>query len=174
MLDVVLIILNPIVMKLSIPNLVLCIGLCFVFAYAGSTFTPVPGSEWYYAVLKKPSWNPPNWLFPPVWSLLFLLMGTSLALVVEQWGKKKQIKWALVLFGIQLVLNLAWSASFFGLHAPLLALAVIALLWLAIVMTIVLFRAVSPLAAYLLVPYLLWVSFASYLNVVICQLNWVS
>ncbi len=161
-------------MKLSIPNLVLCIGLCFVFAYAGSTFTPVPGSEWYYAVLKKPSWNPPNWLFPPVWSLLFLLMGTSLALVVEQWGKKKQIKWALVLFGIQLVLNLAWSASFFGLHAPLLALAVIALLWLAIVMTIVLFRAVSPLAAYLLVPYLLWVSFASYLNVVICQLNWVS
>jgi len=160
-------------MKISLPNLVLCIGLCFVFAYAGSTFTPVPGSEWYYAVLKKPSWNPPDWLFPPVWSLLFLLMGTSLALVVEQWGEKKQIQGALIIFGIQLLLNLAWSATFFGLHAPLLALAVIALLWVAIVLTIVLFRAVSPLAAYLLIPYLLWVSFASYLNFIIWQLNWV-
>jgi len=160
-------------MKLSIPNLVLCIGLCFVFAYAGSTFTPVPGSEWYYSVLKKPSWNPPDWLFPPVWSLLFLLMGTSLALVVEQWGEKKQIQGALIIFAIQLLLNLAWSATFFGLHAPLLALAVITVLWLAIVLTIVLFRAVSPLAAYLLIPYLLWVSFASYLNFVIWRLNWV-
>ncbi len=160
-------------MKPRLPNLVLCIGLCFVFAYAGSTFTPVPGSEWYYSLLKKPSWNPPDWLFPPAWSLLFLLMGIALSLVVEQWGEKKKIQGALVLFGLQLLLNLGWSAAFFGLHAPLLALVVIAFLWLAIVLTIVRFRAVSPLAAYLLVPYLLWVSFASYLNFTIWQLNWV-
>ena len=161
------------VMKFNIPRLALCIGLCFVFAYAGSTFTPVPGSEWYYSVLKKPSWNPPDWLFPPAWSLLFLLMGIAISLVVEQWGEKKQIQGALVVFWVQLLLNLGWSASFFGLHSPLLALGVIALLWLAIVFTIVKFRAVSPLAGYLLIPYLLWVSFASYLNFTIWQLNWV-
>jgi tryptophan-rich sensory protein len=160
-------------MKLTIPTLLLCIGLCFVFAYAGSTFTPLPGSEWYYSVLKKPSWNPPDWLFPPVWSLLFLLMGISLALVVEQWGEKKEIQSALVVFGVQLLLNLGWSAAFFGLHSPLLALGVIFLLWSAIVLTIVQFRAVVPLAGYLLIPYLLWVSFASYLNFTILQLNWV-
>ena len=159
------------VMKFNIPRLALCIGLCFVFAYAGSTFTPVPGSEWYYSVLLKPSWNPPDWLFPPAWSLLFLLMGIALSLVVEQWGEKKQIQGALVVFGLQLLLNLAWSASFFGLHSPLLALGVIVLLWLAIVLTIVKFRAVSPTAGYLLIPYLLWVSFASYLNFTIWQLN---
>ena len=161
-------------MKLSIPTLLLCIGLCFVFAYAGSTFTPVPGSEWYYSLLKRPSWNPPDWLFPPVWTILFLLMGTSLALVVEQWGEKKQIQVALVVFGVPLLLNLGWSATFFGLHSPVMALVVIAFLWIAIVLTIVQFRAVSLVAAYLLIPYLLWVSFASYLNFIIWKLNWVS
>ena len=161
-------------MKLSIPTLLLCIGLCFVFAYAGSTFTPVPGSEWYYSLLTRPSWNPPDWLFPPVWTILFLLMGTSLARVVEQWGEKKQIQVALVVFGVQLLLNLGWSATFFGLHSPVMALVVIAFLWIAIVLTIVQFRAVSLVAAYLLIPYLLWVSFASYLNFIIWKLNWVS
>jgi len=161
-------------MKLTLPKLLLCIALCFVFAWAGSTFTPLPGSEWYYSVLKRPSWNPPDWLFPPVWTMLFLLMGTALALVVEQWSKKKETRVAVTVFGVQLLLNLGWSASFFGLHSPVLALGVIALLWLAIVLTIVKFRAISPLAAYLLIPYLLWVSFASYLNFVIWQLNWVS
>ncbi|TLU87468.1 MAG: tryptophan-rich sensory protein [Chlorobium sp.] len=158
-------------MKLNIPRLALCIGLCFVFAYAGSTFTPVPGSEWYYSVLHKPSWNPPDWLFPPAWSLLFLLMGIALALVVEQRGTKKETTGALVVFGVQLLLNLGWSAAFFGLHSPLLALGVIVLLWCAIVLTIVKFRAVVPLAGYLLIPYILWVSFASVLNFTIWQLN---
>ncbi len=162
-----------IMMKFNIPRLALCIGLCFVFAYAGSTFTPAPGSEWYYSLLKKPSWNPPDWLFPPAWSLLFLLMGIALSLVVEQRSEKKQIRGALVFFAVQLLLNLGWSASFFGLHSPSLALAVIVLLWLAIVFTIVKFRAVSPIAGYLLIPYLLWVSFASYLNFTIWQLNWI-
>ena len=158
-------------MKLNILKLALCIGLCFVFAFAGSTFTPMPGSEWYYSVLHKPSWNPPDWLFPPAWTLLFLLMGTALYLVVEQWSEKTNIQGALTVFGVQLLLNLGWSATFFGLHSPVKALVVIAFLWLAIVLTIVKFKAISPMAAYLLIPYLLWVSFASYLNFTIWQLN---
>jgi len=158
-------------MKLNIPKLVICIGVCFVFAFAGSTFTPVPGSEWYYSILKKPSWNPPDWLFPPAWSLLFLLMGIALYLVVDKWSEKTDVKSALTAFGVQLLLNFSWSAAFFGLHSPSKALVVIVLLWLAIVLTIVKFKAVSPTAGYLLIPYLLWVSFASFLNFTIWQLN---
>ncbi len=158
-------------MKLNFTKLALCIGLCFVFAFAGSIFTPVPGSEWYYSILKKPSWNPPDWLFPPAWTLLFLLMGTSLYLVVQEWSAKANVKGAVAIFGVQLLLNLSWSATFFGLHSPSKALGVIVLLWLAIVLTIVKFKAISPTAAYLLIPYILWVSFASFLNFTIWQLN---
>jgi len=158
-------------MKLDAPKLALSIGFCFLFAFAGSTFTPQPGSEWYYQVLSKPSWNPPDWLFPPAWTLFFLLMGIALYLVVMQRDKNKQANGALAVFGIQLVLNLGWSVLFFGLHSPLFALVDIALLWLAIVLTIVKFRAVLPLAGNLLVPYLLWVSFASLLNFTIWRLN---
>jgi benzodiazapine receptor len=158
-------------MKLSTPKLGLSIGLCFMFAFAGTSFTPQQGSEWYYHVLNKPSWNPPDWLFPPAWTLLFLLMGIALYLVVMEWNGKKAVKGALVVFGVQLLLNFGWSALFFGLHSPLLALFDIVLLWLAIVLTMVKFRAVSPLAGNLLVPYLLWVSFASFLNFTIWQIN---
>jgi benzodiazapine receptor len=158
-------------MKPNIPKLALCIGLCFVFAFAGSTFTPVPGSEWYYHVLNKPSWNPPDWLFPPAWSLFFLLMGIALYLVVQQSSEKTNIRGALIVFGVQLLLNLGWSAAFFGLHSPLLALVVIVLLWLAILLTIMKFKAVSPLSGYLLIPYILWVTFASVLNFTILRLN---
>ncbi|ACF42961.1 TspO/MBR family protein [Pelodictyon phaeoclathratiforme] len=158
-------------MNVNIPKLALCIGLCFVFAFAGSTFTPVPGSDWYYHVLNKPSWNPPDWLFPPAWSLLFLLMGIALYLVVQQYSKETKIRGALIVFGAQLLLNLGWSAAFFGLHSPVLAMVVIVLLWLAIVLTIVKFRAVSPMAGNLLIPYLMWVTFASFLNFTIVQLN---
>ena len=132
---------------------------------------PLPGSEWYYSILKKPSWNPPDWLFPPAWTLLFLLMGTALYLVVQEWSAKTNVKGALTVFGVQLLLNLSWSAAFFGLHSPSKAFGVIVLLWLAIVLTIVKFRAVSPTAGYRLIPYLLWVSFASFLNFTIWQLN---
>ncbi len=158
-------------MKFNIPKLAFCIGLCFVFAYAGSTFTPLPGSDWYYSVLQKPSWNPPDWLFPPAWSLLFLLMGIALYLVVQQHSEKTKIRGALIVFCMQLFLNLGWSAAFFGLHSPSLALAVIVLLWLAIVLTIVKFRTVSLVAGNLLIPYLMWVTFASFLNFTIVRLN---
>jgi translocator protein len=155
-------------MKINVLKLLLCIGICFLFAFAGSMFTPQPGSDWYYHVLQRPSWNPPDWLFPPAWTLLFLLMGTSLYLVSEKEGEKI-ISYAV--FGVQLLLNLSWSAVFFGLHAPGAAFLVIILLWLAILFTILRFRMVSPVAGYLLIPYILWVSFASFLNFTIWRMN---
>jgi translocator protein len=155
-------------MKINYLKLLSCIGVCFAIAFAGSTFTPQPGSEWYYHVLNKPSWNPPDWLFPPAWTLLFLLMGTALYLVSEKEGDKKA---AYAAFALQLLLNLSWSAAFFGLHAPGAAFAVIIALWLAILLTIALFRKVSPAAGYLLIPYILWVSFASVLNFTIWRMN---
>jgi tryptophan-rich sensory protein len=145
--------------------------LCFIAAYTGSLFTPEPGSAWYYSELVRPSWNPPDWLFAPVWSLLFLMMAVSLWLVLKEGPGNKKVKPAVVAFAVQLLLNMGWSASFFGLQSPLLGLVVIVLLWLAIVATIVQFRAISAVAAYLLMPYLLWVSFASFLNFTIWQLN---
>jgi len=158
-------------MKLNITKLAICIGICFLFAFAGSTFTPTPGSEWYYSVLHRPSWNPPDWLFPPAWTLLFLLMSIALYLVDQERSENAKTKAAFTVFGVQLLLNLSWSAAFFGLHSPLIALVVIVLLWLAIVLTIVKFKAVSPIAGYLLIPYLLWVSFASVLNFTIWRMN---
>lgn len=155
-------------MKVNFLKLLFCIGICFVIAFAGSTFTPEPGSEWYYKVLQKPSWNPPDWLFPPAWTTLFLLMGTALYLVSEKEGEKNA---AYALFGVQLLLNLGWSAVFFGLHSPGAALAVIIALWLAILLTIIRFWMLSPTAGYLLIPYILWVSFATALNFTIWRLN---
>lgn len=148
----------------------LCIAMCMLFAFAGSLFTPEQGS-WYYTTLQKPSWNPPDWLFPPVWTLLFIMMGISLSLVLNQGIDKMAVRKGAALFAIQLVLNLGWSASFFGLQSPLAGMIVIILLWLAIVGTMVGFTKVSNAAATLLIPYLAWVSFASYLNFTILMLN---
>ena len=141
-----------------------------LFAFAGSLFTPSAGS-WYYTTLVRPTWNPPGWLFPPVWTVLFVLMGIALSLVLDNGMDKKPVKISALLFGIQLVLNLGWSASFFGLKSPLAGFVEILVLWLFIVMTIAAFARISRTASLLLVPYLLWVSFASYLNFVILRLN---
>lgn len=157
-------------MRNHVVSAILCIGICMLFAFAGSLFTPVAGS-WYYTTLVKPPWNPPSWLFPPVWSVLFILMGIALSLVLDKGLDKKQVKLSALFFGIQLLLNLGWSASFFGLKSPLAGFSEILVLWVFIVMTIFVFARVSRSAALLLVPYLLWVSFASYLNFVILRLN---
>ena len=147
------------------------IALCMLVAFGGSVFTPEKGSEWYYSVLNKPPWNPPDWLFAPVWTVLFILMGIALAIVISDGFRKPGVVGAVTVFGIQLFFNLGWSAAFFGLQSPLWGFVVILLLWAAIVLTIIRFRAISATAAYLLVPYLLWVSFASYLNFTIMQMN---
>lgn len=135
----------------------------------GSFFTIGSVKDWY-PVLVKPALNPPAWIFGPVWTTLFLLMGYALYLVwKDESGKSKRLAyWA---FGIQMVLNTLWSIIFFGLHSPGGALLEMTFLWLAILATIVAFAKISKPAAWLLVPYILWVSFAGYLNYSIWQLN---
>lgn len=134
----------------------------------GSYFTIGSVKDWY-PVLVKPALNPPAWVFGPVWTTLYLLMGISLWLVWKSNAIEK--KRAIVLFFVQLILNAIWSPIFFGAHAIGNALAIIVLLWAAIVLTILVFTKISKSTAWLLVPYILWVSFAAYLNYAIWVLN---
>lgn len=157
-------------MKDKIITAVLCIAICMLFAFAGSLFTPVAGS-WYYTTLIRPSWNPPDWLFPPVWTLLFVLMGLAVSMVIGAGMEKKEARNGVFLFGLQLFLNLGWSALFFGMRSPMAGFVDILLLWLCIVATMAAFARVSLPATLLMVPYLCWVSFASYLNFTIVRLN---
>lgn len=136
----------------------------------GSVFT-APSIPYWYSGLIKPAFNPPNWIFAPVWTLLFILMGISAYLVWQKGWIKKQVKISLSLFLIQFVFNVLWSYLFFGLQSPLLGFNGIVLLWLLIVATIISFWKVNKTAAFLLLPYFLWVSFASYLNYSILILN---
>ncbi|MEX2145074.1 MAG: TspO/MBR family protein, partial [Candidatus Spechtbacterales bacterium] len=151
-------------------KLVITIGVSLSTGAIGSFFTAPAISDWY-AGLVKPVLNPPSWIFGPVWTTLYILMGIAAFLIWKRGLKRKDVKIALGIFGGQLVLNTLWSIIFFGLQNPGLALVNIAVLWLAIVWTAVVFYKISRLAAYLLVPYLLWVSFASYLNYSIWLLN---
>ena len=149
--------------------LVLCVGVCFAAAAVGARFTSpnVPG---WYANLAKPSWTPPSWVFGPVWSVLYLLMAISAWQVWRRTGLRTAMV-PLALFGIQLVLNVAWSGLFFGLRRPGAALIEIVLLWVAILATMIAFRQRSALAGWLMLPYLAWVSFAVALNLAIWNLN---
>ncbi len=127
----------------------------------------VPG---WYETLNKPSWTPPAWLFGPVWTVLYLMMATAAWLV---WNRRGQasVGVPLGLFALQLALNAAWSPVFFGLHAVSWGFAVIVGLWAAVLATLVAFRRVVPAAGWLLVPYLLWITFAGALNLAIWRLN---
>lgn len=139
---------------------------CFAAASLGALFMP---GEWY-ATLRKPAWNPPGWLFGPVWSALYTMMAVAAWQVWKRGGFVAQRR-PLTLFLAQLVLNAAWTPLFFGLHRPGLAFAEILLLWLAIAATLVAFWPVSRTAAGLLAPYLAWVSFAAVLNGTLWRLN---
>ncbi|MEI7822883.1 MAG: TspO/MBR family protein [Verrucomicrobiota bacterium] len=140
--------------------------LCFAAASPGAVFMP---GEWF-AALKKPAWNPPSWIFGPVWTALYAMMAAAAWLVWQRGGWKEQRK-PLLIFLAQLALNALWTPLFFGLHRPGVAFAEIVLLWLAIVATLVAFRPVNRTAAWLLVPYLAWVSFAAVLNGTLWRLN---
>lgn len=142
------------------------LALCFSAGSLGAVFMP---GEWY-ATLKKPSWNPPGWIFGPVWTALYTMMAVAAWLVWRQGGWAKQRKPLLIFLG-QLALNALWTPLFFGLHQPGLAFAEIVLLWLAIGTTLTAFRPVSRVAAWLLAPYLAWVSFAAALNFALWRLN---
>ena len=140
--------------------------LSFAAAAAGGFFRP---DEWY-ANLLKPSWNPPNWVFAPVWTTLYAVMGIAAWLVWQRGGFEHQ-RVPLTLFLVQLFLNAIWSPLFFGLHNPALALLDIAALWMALVLTIKSFWKSQPIAAVLLMPYLAWITFAAALNFAIWKLN---
>jgi len=147
-----------------------CIVLCELVGVFGSFFT-APNIPGWYAALAKPGFTPPDWVFAPVWTTLYLLMGVSLFLVIRGGLTGKEVKDAAGAFIAQLALNFLWTPVFFGLHALWPGFAVIATLLLFIAVTMVLFRRVSPPAAYLLVPYFLWVGYASALNLAIALLN---
>jgi benzodiazapine receptor len=153
----------------DIPKLVLSIVLCQLAGFLGSLFT-TPAIPTWYKTLNKPFFTPPNWIFSPVWISLFILMGISLFFVWRRQGHPKS-KLALILFFVQLIFNILWSAAFFGLKSPLLGLVDIALLWVAILLTIQNVLRVSRIAGLLLLPYILWVSFAAVLNFSLWTLN---
>jgi len=143
---------------------IFCILITEGAGILGSIATYSSVKSWYLTDLIKPSFNPPSWIFGPVWTLLFFLMGIALYLV---WIKKNNLFW----FWVQLFLNILWSFLFFGLHSPLLALFEIIILWFAILITIIKFWSFNKKASLLLFPYLVWVGFASFLNFSIARLN---
>ncbi len=131
----------------------------------------------WYPNLVKPVFNPPNWIFAPVWTVLFIAMGIALFLAWNQKEQKKKKSFrayrqsALLFFGVQLIANILWSFLFFFFQNPFLAFIEIIVLWLSIILTIYYFKNLNQLAAWLLIPYLFWVSFATVLNFAIWQLN---
>jgi len=149
--------------------LLIAFAACYGAAAIGAIFSVQGVSEWY-ATLAKPRWTPPAWLFGPVWTVLYAMMAISVW-TVWRLRDRHRIAAAVAAFAVQLALNAAWSPLFFGAHNPGAALADILLLLVALVVTIRLFAEKSVVAAWLLVPYILWVSFASVLNLAIWRLN---
>ncbi len=154
----------------DLPKLIVSVIGCELVGFLGTPFTISAIPTWY-TTLNKPFFAPPNWIFGPVWLLLYFLMGVAFYLIWKQGWQKKKVKTAGLFFLAQLALNFVWSPIFFGLRATLLGLIVIVMMWVLIVMTMKKFRPLSKLAFYLLVPYLLWVSFATMLNAAIVILN---
>ena len=150
-------------------GLVVSIGICLGAGGLGAIAT-TPEIEGWYRTVTKPAWNPPDAIFGPVWSTLYLMMGISAWLVWKQ-SEFKLVSKPLVFFVVQLCLNISWSFIFFGMHQIGWALFEIVLLWIAILTTIVVFFRYSKLAGWLLVPYLCWVSFAIVLNFALWRLN---
>jgi tryptophan-rich sensory protein len=152
-----------------IAALIVFVGLCLAVGALGGWVTAGSVKDWY-PTLQKPSFNPPNWIFGPVWTVLYVMMGVAAWRVWCQ-ARGGRARRPLTLFALQLALNLGWSVAFFGLHAIGAAVVVIVALEAAILATILLFRRIDGLAAALLVPYALWVAFATVLNVAIWRLN---
>jgi len=148
------------------------VAVCLAVGFAGGFFTASEIPTWY-ALLAKPSFSPPNWLFAPVWTVLYVMMGTAFFLFWRNAKKTENanFKVGVVLFAAQLFLNFSWSLVFFGMHSLGGAFIVILLLWLFILANLVWFWRVSRAASVLLVPYIAWVSFASFLNYAVWTLN---
>jgi len=158
-------------MKIQNPKLLaISILICQGAGVFGSFFT-APSVKTWYTTLNKPSFNPPNWLFAPVWTTLFLLMGVALYLVWQKSKRNKEVKKVLKIFWLHLALNIAWSFLFFGLKNPLAGLIGIIFLWGMIAYLIIAFKRINKWSGWLLFPYFLWVTFAAFLNFSIWQLN---
>jgi translocator protein len=149
---------------------VVCIALCQSAGLLGSFFTISAIPTWY-ATLNKPPFSPPNWLFGPVWISLYTLMGISLFIIWNKVGIKPEVNRAMIFFFVQLGLNALWPVFFFGLRSPLAGLIEMVFLWSTIVLTIYYFFKLSQWAGILLLPYLVWVSFAFILNFSLWILN---
>lgn len=147
---------------------VVAVVVCEFIGITGSYFTVNAIPTWY-AYLKKPDLSPPNWVFGPVWTILYFLMGLAVARIWRLGWQKNKL--AMTAFGVQLALNFLWSFFFFGMRAPTAGLVDIGVMWLAIGATIFFFGKLDKKAALMLLPYWLWVSFASWLNWQIVQLN---
>jgi tryptophan-rich sensory protein len=158
-------------MKLSNPlKAAICIIGCEAAGMIGTVFTISAIPTWY-STLIKPALNPPSWVFGPAWTTLYALMGIAAFLIWKKGFEKKEVKSALRVFGLQLALNAIWTPVFFGLHNPGFAYFIIVALWFSIIWTMIKFYKINKTATYLLIPYILWVSFAAYLNLKIWTLN---
>ena len=152
-------------------KIIYCVAICLAVGYLSSNVTQSSINIWYLTI-KKPSFNPPNWVFAPVWTMLFILMGISAGMVWHKLETNKElVKKGLLFFTVQLLLNALWSYLFFGLNNILLALIEIILLWLIIYETYHVFKQIDKRASYLLIPYLAWVGFATILTGSIFWLN---
>ncbi|MBZ9652511.1 TspO/MBR family protein [Psychroflexus montanilacus] len=147
-------------------GVVICLGIGFV----GSIATQTSVDTWY-TTLNKPGFNPPSWLFAPVWTLLYILMGVAAGMVWSRGFHHIWVKTALYHFGFQLVLNASWSIAFFGYQSPLVAMLIIIALIVLVLITFKWFKVVNTTAAYLLIPYILWIVYAAALNFEIWRLN---
>ncbi|TDE45455.1 tryptophan-rich sensory protein [Flavobacterium rhamnosiphilum] len=155
----------------KITRILAVVVTCLAIGYFSGMVTKSSIETWY-PTLIKPSFNPPNWIFAPVWSMLYVMMGVAAGLVWDRIEAEKEVvKKALVFFAIQLALNALWSYLFFGLHNPMLAGLEIIVLWLMIFETYIQFAKINKIAGYLMLPYLAWVSFAAVLNGTIWWLN---
>ena len=148
----------------------IAVAICLLIGFLSGFATQSSVNDWY-AALNKPSFNPPNWIFGPVWTVLYIMMGIAAGIVWSKGFYHKWVKTALYHFGFQLLFNALWSVVFFGFQNPFWALLVILVLMMFILGTIRWFNVVSRLAAYLLIPYFLWVCFAALLNYRIWMLN---
>jgi len=146
------------------------VGVCFFIGFLGQLATQASIEDWFSS-LNKPWFNPPDWIFGPVWTVLYILMGISAGIVWNKGFYHKWVKVALYHFAFQLLLNGFWSLLFFGLKEPFLALLDIIVLFVVLLFTIKWFKVVSETAGYLLIPYAVWVLFAAVLNFEIWRLN---
>ena len=154
----------------EILRLIVSIVIVFLAGAVGTVYTLKEITTWY-VTLAKPSWTPPNWAFGPIWTALYILIGISLYLVWREGLDRRDVRIALLVFATQLILNVVWSLIFFGTHNIFGGLVLVILLWISILANIIVFYRISQPAGLILIPYLIWVSIASYLNYSVFLLN---